>query len=141
MPLHFAPSGKCDIIYYSEDGSFILEPTMQRGRNQILNSETTNVARHIKAEMAETGLSYRAMMIAPYVHPDVTSYFQFTINKNEVQIAPINIDRAVGLFNDSFDIKTLGTNFDKIVEDLKQLDEIVYSDKVNRYKVNIEITY
>lgn len=88
--------------------------------------------------MVETGLTYRAMMIAPYVHPDVASYFQFTISKNEVQIAPLNIDRAVGLFHDSVDIKNLGTNFDKIVEELKQLDETSYSDKVNSYEVNIK---
>lgn len=137
-PLHFAPSGKCDIIYYSEDGSFILEPTMLRGRSQVLNSETTNVARHVKTEMKETGLTYRAMMIAPYVHSDVTSYFQFTISKNEVQIAPINIDRAVGLFHDSSDICSLGNNFDKIVDELKQLDEISYSDNMNSYEVNKE---
>lgn len=138
-PLHFAPSGKCDIIYYSEDGSFIFEPTMLRGRSQILNSETTNVARHVKAEMKETGLTYRAAMIAPYVHPDVTSYFQFTISKNEVQIAPINIDRAVGLFHDSSDIKTLGINFDEIVDELRMLDETSYSDKVNGYDVSKDI--
>ena len=137
-PLHFAPSGKCDLIFYSEDGSFILEPTMQRGRTQILNSETSNVARHVKDEMAETGLQYRAMLIAPRVHPDVVSFFQFTISKNEVKIAPLNIDRTVGLFYDSDDIKSLGVNFDSIVEDLKQLDEISYSDKVNSYVLNKE---
>ncbi len=139
MPLHFAPAGKCDIIYHSEDGVFMLEPTLLRGRNQILNSETTNVARHVKAEMKDTELTYRAAMIAPYVHPDVASYFQFTIIKNNVQIAPISIDRAVGLFHDSSDVKTLGTNFDKIVDDLKQLDEKSYSDKVNGYIVNEEV--
>lgn len=138
-PLHFAPAGKCDIIYYNEDGSFILEPTMLRGRTQILNSETTNVARHVKAEMKETGLKFRAAMIAPLVHPDVASFFQFAIHKNGVQIAPINIDRAVGLFHDSSDVKALGANFDKIVEELTQLDDTSYSDKMNGYIVNQEV--
>lgn len=137
-PLHFAPSGKCDLIYYSEDGSFILEPTMQRGRTQILNSETSNVARHVKDEMSATGLQYRAMMIAPRVHPDVVSFFQFTISKNEVKIAPVNIDRTVGLFYDSDSIKSLGVNFDSIVEDLKRLDENSYSEKINSYVISTE---
>ncbi len=135
-PLHHAPAGKCDIIYYSEDGSFILEPTMLRGRNQILNNETTNVARHVKTEMKETGLTYRAAMIAPYVHPDVAMFFQFAAGTNDVRIAPINIDRAVGLFHDSPSIKLLGVHFDRIVDDLKGLDEIGYSDKVNGYEVD-----
>ena len=37
-PLHCAPSGKCDIKYIHQDGAYIIEPTMQRGRNQQLNS-------------------------------------------------------------------------------------------------------
>ena len=96
-PLHFAPAGKCDIIFHHVDGSFILEPTMQRGKNQILNNETANVARHVKEETQDTGIEYRAMMIAPYVHPDVASFFQFKASKDKVKIAPLNIDRVVGL--------------------------------------------
>lgn len=132
-PLHFAPAGKCDIIYHHVDGSFILEPTMQRGKNQILNNETANVARHVKEETQDTGIEYRAMMIAPYVHPDVASFFQFKATKDKVKIAPLNIDRVVGLIYDSEDVKNLGANFDDIVSDLISLDEKGYSDKINTY--------
>lgn len=134
-PLHFAPSGKCDIIYLHEDGSFILEPTMQRGKNQILNNETSNVARHVKEETNETGIEYRAMMIAPYVHPDVVDFFQYKANSNNVKIIPINIDKAVGLFYDSGTIKKLGINFDKILNDLTTSEVINYSDLINKYRV------
>ena len=132
-PLHFAPSGKCDIIYHHEDGSFILEPTMQRGKNQILNSETANVARHVKEQSQETGIEYRAMMIAPYVHPDVADFFKYKISQLKVNIAPINIDRMVGLVDDSNEVKALGNNFDKIVDELIHLDENEYSDKINKF--------
>lgn len=132
-PLHFAPAGKCDIIYHHVDGSFILEPTMQRGKSQILNNETANVARHVKEETQDTGIEYRAMMIAPYVHPDVASFFQFKATKDKVKIAPLNIDRVVGLIYDSEDVKNLGANFDDIVSDLISLDEKGYSDKINTY--------
>lgn len=138
-PLHFAPAGKCDIIYHHVDGSFILEPTMQRGKNQILNNETANVARHVKEETQDTGIEYRAMMIAPYVHPDVASFFQFKATKDKVKIAPLNIDRVVGLIFDSEKIIDLGSNFDCIVSDLLMLDEKTYSDKVNAYKVSIQM--
>ena len=133
-PLHFAPSGKCDIVYIHEDGSFIFEPTMQRGRNQVLNNETTNVARHVEEQTEETGIEYRAMMIAPYVHPDVTRFFKFESVDSKVKIAPININRMVGLVDDSTKIKDLGVNFDIIVSDLLHLDKNDYSDKINKYK-------
>lgn len=138
-PLHFAPAGKCDIIFHHVDGSFILEPTMQRGKNQILNNETANVARHVKEETQDTGIEYRAMMIAPYVHPDVASFFQFKASKDKVKIAPLNIDRVVGLVFDSEKVKDLGANFDDIVADLIVLDEKAYSDKINSYKTVKEI--
>lgn len=134
-PLHFAPAGKCDIIFHHEDGSFIFEPTMQRGKNQILNNETANVARHVKEETQDTGIEYRAMMIAPYVHPDVASFFQFKASKDNVKIAPLNIDRVVGLVFDSEKVKDLGNNFDGIVADLLQLTENEYADKINQFLV------
>lgn len=136
-PLHFAPAGKCDIIFHHEDGSFIFEPTMQRGKNQILNNETANVARHVKEETQDTGIEYRATMIAPYVHPDVASFFQFKVSKDKVKIAPLNIDRVVGLVFDSEKVKDLGTNFDEIVSDLLVLDEKEYSDKINSYNFEV----
>lgn len=132
-PLHFAPSGKCDIVYHHTDGSFIFEPTMQRGKNQILNNETANVARHVKEQTQETGIKYRAMMIAPYVHPDVADFFRYKISQLKVNIAPININRMVGLVDDSDEVKDLGDNFDIIVADLLNLNEQQYSDKINGY--------
>lgn len=135
-PLHFAPSGKCDIVYIHTDGSFIFEPTMQRGRNQILNNETTNVARHVEEQTKETGIEYRAMMIAPYVHPDVARFFKFESNESKVKIAPININRMVGLVYDSGKVKDLGKNFDLIVSDLLSLDNNAYSDKINTYETS-----
>lgn len=138
-PLHFAPSGKCDIIYIHEDGSFILEPTMQRGRNQVLNNETTNVARHVEEQTKETGIEYRAMMIAPYVHPDVARFFKFECADSKVKIAPININRMVGLVQDSEKIKALGEHFDSIVTELLSLDKNEYADKINSYILSEEI--
>lgn len=132
-PLHFAPSGKCDIIYIHKDGSFILEPTMQRGRNQVLNNETTNVARHVEEQTKETSIEYRAMMIAPYVHPDVARFFKFECVDSKVKIAPININRMVGLVGESNEVKDLGENFDKIVADLLVFNKNEYSDRINSY--------
>lgn len=134
-PLHFAPSGKCDIIYHHVDGSFILEPTMQRGKNQILNSETANISRHVKTEEKSTGIEYRAIMVAPYIHPDVASFFQFKATRDNTKIAPINIKAIVGLIFDSDRISKLCVNFDRILLDLINLTENEYSDKINKFNV------
>ena len=106
---------------------------MQRGKTQILNNETANVARHVKEQTQETGIKYRAMMIAPYVHPDVADFFRYKISQLRVNIAPININRMVGLVDDSDKVKDLGENFDVIVADLLNLDEQQYSDMINGY--------
>jgi hypothetical protein len=140
LPLHYAPAGKCDIVFHHVDGSFIMEPTMQRGKNQILNNETANVARHVKEETQDTGIEYRAMMIAPYVHPDVADFFQYKATREGVKIAPVNINSVVGLVYESETIKDLGLNFDAIVADLISLKEDEYADKINKFKVN-ESTY
>lgn len=138
-PLHFAPASKCDMIYLHEDGSFILEPTMQRGKSQILNNETANIVRHMKDEMRKTQLTYRVMMIAPYVHEDVAAFFQFKACREKVKIAPINIDSIVGLLFESDTVKCLCIKFDNIVNDLINNDEKKYIDKINSYRVNTDV--
>ena len=135
-PLHFAPSGKCDIVYIHKDGAFILEPTMQRGKNQILNNETTNVARHVKEETQNTNLEFKAMMIAPYVHPDVVHFFQFAIYKDKVRIAPLNIKAFANLINESDNINSLSNDFSEIVKNLVDLDYNSFADKINNINID-----
>ena len=138
-PLHFAPASKCDMMYHNAEGSFILEPTMQRGKNQLLNNETTNIVRHIKDETRKNGLNYRAMMIAPYVHPDIVEFFSYQADHNVVNIAPLNINRFVTLIFDSDNIKLLCQNFDTIVTDLIKMDSSKFSDLINNHIVSENI--
>ncbi len=136
FPLHCAPSGKCDIIYLNKHGADILEPTMQRNRNQILNSETTNVVRHIEKEQKETNLDYRLMMIAPYVHPDVISYFKYHIISDSAKILSITIERVVGLLIDNDTINELNDNFDNILDFFRTTPKEDIADIINSYSVN-----
>lgn len=134
-PLHCAPSGKCDIIYIHEDGAYIIEPTMQRGRNQQLNSETTNVVRHVEAEKRENNLDYRVMMVAPYVHPDVIDYFQYQIHSSRTKMLTLTIDRTVGLLVDSETVAMLANNFDEILDWFSSQSKQEVSDRINSYSV------
>ena len=134
LPLHCAPSSKCDVIYHHQDGSFILEPTMQRGRTSQMNSETTNIVRHVKDEEKRTGLSYRVAMIAPCVHPDVVDFFQYKHSREGVRIVTVNIDLMASLFGNSDTIATLNSNYDGVLLKSEQLDNNRYSDYVNGFK-------
>lgn len=132
-PLHHAPSNKADIIYHSVDGSYILEPTMQCGRDQQLNSETTNIVRHMLNEKTKNGIEYRVAMVAPKVHEDVVDYFGYSASRNEVKITALTIACITDLINKSSTILSLNSNFDLIVDELKVITFKQFADNMNAY--------
>lgn len=137
LPLHCAPSSKCDVIYHDENGSYILEPTMQRGRASQMNSETTNVVRHVKEEEQRTGLSYRVAMVAPYVHPDVIDFFQYKHSRENVKILSINIDWITEMFKKSGTILDLNKNYDDTLGKSEVLNNNDFADLMNNFKCSI----
>lgn len=137
LPLHCAPSSKCDIIYHHTDGSYILEPIIQRSRKQQLNNETTNIVRHLKNEKTTRGIDYRVMMVAPYIHADVVEFFRFKAINDKVSISTLSIEKTVALISDSESIKDLNNNYDSIIVDLKTLDVQQFVDKVNTFRITI----
>lgn len=137
LPLHFAPSSKCDIIYHHENGSYILEPTMQRNRNSQLNSETTNVVRHVHEEEKRTKLSYRVIMVAPSIHPDIVDFFKYKHLTENIKIISISIDWIVNLFFESSTIVEMNDNYDLTLQDSKKLSNYEFADKINHYKFDV----
>ena len=135
LPLHCAAGGKSDIIFHSEEGSYILEPTMITSKAQQLNNETSNIVRHVKDEESKSNLKYRVMMIAPRVHTDVADYFQYKAERESLKITPLSIERTIGLFRESETIPKLGVNYDEILNLLLTSSIQVYTDTINAYKV------
>lgn len=134
-PLHYAPAGKSDIILYDEKGSYILEPTMQKGRNQQLNNETTNIVRHVEIEKEKIGLDFRVLMIAPVIHIDVTRFFKYMVVSEDAKIIPASIERSTQLFIDNSQIESLNRDFDNLVEHMKETDLKVFVDEMNAYRM------
>jgi len=132
-PLHCAASGKCDIMYINPNGSYILEPTMQTGRDQQANSETTNIARHAREEERKLKISFRVLMIAPRVHPDVEDWFQFRSDREKAKMMALSIERTTGLFIESADIPALNDNYDALFKRLMEGNPITFTDEVNSY--------
>lgn len=134
LPLHCAPSNKSDIIFHDRNGSYIIEPTMQKGRNQQLNSETTNIVRHVKDEERKTGLTYRVIMIAPFVHADVVDYFSYNVKEKQIRIAALTIEKIIEFLFANQTIIELNNSFDEIVEHLKKDAISEFTDSINRYR-------
>lgn len=137
LPLHCAVGGKCDISYHDENGSYILEPTMQTGKNQQLNSETTNIVRHAKDEENKTGISYRVIMIAPRIHADVVDYFKYKIMTSNARIIPLTVDKSIGLFNMSPTIDDLNNQYDLELCLLTASSNDEYADEINKFKFDL----
>lgn len=144
LPLHCATGGKCDIVYTSDEGCYILEPTMQRGRDALLNSETTNIVRHMQEEEKKTGYSYRVAMIAPYVHRDIICFFRYMQDTKGAKILSLNIDWITHLFHSSKNILELNKNYDKLLEQSRAQEDkeeknnpIV--DFINSFKCELNI--
>lgn len=133
LPLHCAPGGKCDIQLIREEGSYILEPTMQRSRNQQNNNETTNIARHVRDEFKKNNLKYRVAMVAPAVHPDVIDYFVYASDRNNVSMITTTINVMAALFKNSDSISKLNNNFDIVFKEMIGNDVEIFADKINRY--------
>ena len=134
-PLHYAPAGKSDIILYDKKGSYILEPTMQKGRNQQLNNETTNIVRHVEIEKEKSDLDFRVLMIAPVIHIDVTRFFKYMVVSEDAKIIPASIERSTQLFIDNSQIESLNRDFDNLVEHMKETDLKVFVDEMNAYRM------
>lgn len=139
-PLHCAPGGKCDIQFINKDGSYILEPTMQRGRSQQLNNETTNIARHVRKENQGGVVNYRVIMVAPVVHPDVIDYFKYASFSNKVSLLTSTINRVVGLFNDSSTVNELNENFDIVFNKMMTSEIEEFADLINKFKPFVNLS-
>lgn len=132
-PLHCAAAGKFDILYYSKEGSYILEPTMQTSRNQQLNSETTNVDRHARETMQKLNTSCHVVMVAPRVHSDVVKFFKFLVMVDNSMMTTLSIEKSLGMFMESNTIPELNASFDGIIDEMKNLSLERFADKINAY--------
>lgn len=137
QPLSCASGGKADIIYHHKDGSYIFEPTMLSSRDQQLNSETMNIARHAKTEMREyTDSEFRVMMVAPKVHTDVALMYYLMYTSEQVKMLPTTIDRILFLVNKSQTISNLNSNFDLDLDSMRESKD-EYVENVNSYRFQL----
>lgn len=111
LPISHAPGNTGDIEVYSKNLYWLIEVTLIRNRTQQLNSETTNVIRHLiednKINLYESKfLSF----VAPFIHPDTREFYNIALIMNMKKAAnfaikpyPINEFIEVTVACDNFD--------------------------------------
>lgn len=118
-PLSFAPGGKSDIYFHSNDLNLIIEATMIKNRNQQINSETSNISRHLQDMKQRSGIDFGLTLIAPYIHRDTCDYFEYTASRKKQNVCPLTISRVVEITQISDTPAIFYNNFKIIVEALK----------------------
>src|SRR3989338_3385728 len=91
-PYVHAPGGRGDIDVYSSDVYWLVEVTLIRNRDQMLNTETTSVIRHLhsSAEFKNRSKKYLSL-VAPMVHPDIREFFEYSLVKHQREGGKIHI--------------------------------------------------
>ena len=119
-PLNFAPGGKSDISFHSSDLNLIIEATMIKNKNQQLNSETSNLSRHLEDMENRSGTCFGMTLVAPYIHRDTCDYFEYTASRRNVKVCPLKISRILELIQISDTSDIFKNNFEIIVNALKE---------------------
>lgn len=135
IPKSFAPGGKADIEFNTDDLYCLIEVTLMRDYKQQLNSETTSIADHLnELNMDKNKCS---LLIAPIIHHRVASYFQYITNVEDTTIVASTIEHYINSIKDN-------TSTEEFVEFINNLRELLvtnknteYCDKINSERVKI----
>lgn len=83
-PYAHAPGGRGDIDVYSRDVYWLIEVTLIRNRDQMLNTETTSVIRHLHSSEEFMSRSKKYLsLVAPLIHQDTREFFEYSLVKHQ----------------------------------------------------------
>ena len=134
IPKSFAPGGKADIEFNTEELYCLIEVTLMRDYKQQLNSETTSISDHLKELNCDK--TKCSLLLAPMIHHRVAKYFNYTCTVDDTTIVASTIEHYIKSIKDNNTIK----DFVVFINELKKLlttnDENVYCDYINSIKIN-----
>ena len=91
-PYSHAPGGRGDIDVYSPDAYWLIEVTLIRNRDQMLNNETTSVIRHLgSSEEFKSRPKKYLSLVAPMIHQDTLEFFEYSLVKHQRDGGKIHI--------------------------------------------------
>jgi len=133
FPRSCASGGKADIEFVTEKYYFLLEVTMIRDYKQQLNSETTSISDHLNH--LSTDLKKASILIAPYIHKRVVSFFEFIISTDNANILATTIERYLDITTKNPNIESYYEQVLKEIEYMYSNDAENYCDKINGFKL------
>lgn len=91
-PYAHAPGGRGDIDVYSPDVYWLIEVTLIRNRDQMLNTETTAVIRHLHSSEEFKSRSKKYLsLVAPVIHQDTREFFEYSLVKHQREGGRVHI--------------------------------------------------
>ncbi|MCX6753223.1 MAG: AlwI family type II restriction endonuclease [Candidatus Nomurabacteria bacterium] len=124
-PYSHAPGNNGDIDIYSNEIYWLLEVTLIRTKQQLLNNETSTLIRHLnETEEFKNYQKKYLSLVAPIIHQDTENYFRISLIDNQMldkklSIKPYNIINFIDVTlkkNNFFDMESHSS---RIFEDFK----------------------
>lgn len=139
-PISYAPGGRPDTEFNTNDITCLLESTMIRSTKQMENSETTSVSDHLR-DYKSTKAKY-AILIAPKINERISDYYAYRCSRNLMKdknnaLLPLTIEMMINIVLNSENTINLKKEIDvyveKLIDDFEQ-----YTISINEYKFEKE---
>lgn len=106
VPKSFAPGGKADIEFNTENLYCLIEVTLMRDYKQQLNSETTAIAEHLNELHIDKQKC--SLLIAPIIHYRVANFFQYTNSVESTTIVASTIEHYIKSIEEDNSVEEFG---------------------------------
>lgn len=136
IPKSFAPGGMADIEFSTDELCCLIEVTLMRDYKQQLNSETTSIADHLTS--LNTSKNKCSIMIAPFVHYRVVSFFKFTNIDFSTTIVASTIEHYIKSIENSHSISEFINFINELKAKLHEQESKIYCDEINSTRIENE---
>ena len=133
IPKSFAPGGKADIEFITEDMYCLIEVTLMKDYKQQLNSETTSIADHLNS--LDTNKEKASLLIAPLIHYRVASFFKYINATEDTTIVASTIEHYIEMVKDNSSISDFITFINKLKGLMENTKDKEYCDRINFVRV------
>ena len=133
IPKSFAPGGKADIEFITEDMYCLIEVTLMKDYKQQLNSETTSIADHLNS--LDTKKEKSSLLIAPFIHYRVVQFFKFMNAAENTTIVASTIEYYIKMIEENESIGNFISCINNLKESIEKEDIKEYCDQINFVRV------
>lgn len=133
IPKSHASGGMADIEFITENLYCLLEVTLMKDYRQQNNSETTSISDHL--DTLKTNKKKCSLLIAPYIHKRVVDYFQYCLDRTNLSIIALTIQKYIDITLQNQNLTSFENVINELTRNLKQMTKDEYTDMVNNFKI------